>query len=260
MSSAPRLLVLAGHDPSGGAGVDADRASAAHFGVEAVPIVTAWTEQDGVRVSAVRPRPSAEWGSEARAALEPAPAAVKTGLLSSAADVRELVALLALLPRELPVVVDPVLAASGGEPFLDADGIEWMRAELFRRGVILTPNLPELARLSGARLAALEASPAARVVAADGLLARGLSALVLKSGHAPDADASDLLLRPGKAPVFFSRPRFPGRRLHGSGCRFASALAANLALGRTLPEATAAAGDHLHALLAELPAPSESRA
>lgn len=251
--SAPRLLVIAGHDPTGGAGVDADRATAAHFGVEATTVVTAFTDQDGTRVSAVRPRPSPEWGSEARAALEPPPAAVKTGLLSGAADVRELVAVLAPLPRDLPIVVDPVLAASGGEPFLDADGIEWMRAELFRRGVILTPNLPELARLSGARLAALEASPAARVVAAETLLARGLSAVVLKGGHAPDADVTDMLLRPGKPPVFVTHPRLPGRRLHGSGCRFASALAANLALGHSLPAATEAASAHLHGLLAALP-------
>ena len=250
MSPSPRVLVLAGHDPTGGAGIEADRATCAHFGVEATTIVTAFTEQDGTHVSAVRPRPSAEWASEARAALEPAPAAVKTGLLSNAADVRELVALCALLPRDVPVVVDPVLAASGGEIFLDVDGIEWMRAELFRCGVILTPNLPELARLSGARLAALEASPAARVVAAEALLARGLSALVLKGGHAPDADVSDLLLRPGKPPVFVTPARVPGRKLHGSGCRFASALAANLALGRDLPAAMAAASAHLHGLLA----------
>lgn len=250
-----RVLVLAGHDPSGGAGVAADRATCAHFGVEATLVVTACTEQDGTRVTAVRPRPAAEWGSEARAALEPLPAVVKTGLLSNAADVRELVALLALVPRDVPVVVDPVLAASGGEPFLDADGLEWMRAELFRRGVILTPNLPELARLSGARLAALESSPAARVVAAESLLARGLAALVLKGGHAPDADATDLLLRPGKPPVFATHARLPGRRLHGSGCRYASALAANLALGKELPAAVQAASAHLHALLAALPAP-----
>lgn len=254
MSAAPRVLVLAGDDPSGGAGVAADRAACAHFGVEATAVVTAWTEQDGERVQAVRPRPSAEWGREARAALEQVPAAVKTGLLSNAADVRELVALLAPLSRELPVVVDPVLSASGGEPFLDADGLEWMRAELFRRGVILTPNLPELARLAGARLAALESSPAARVVAAESLLARGLAAVVVKGGHAPDADATDMLLRPGKPPVLITHARLVGRRLHGSGCRFASALAANLALGKTLPESVQAASAYLHALLAELPA------
>ena len=252
MSSA-RLLVIAGHDPTGGAGVEVDRATAAHFGVEATTIVTAHTEQDGLRVSAVRPRAAGEWGREARQQLEPLPAAIKTGLLSSADDVRELVALLALVPRDVPIVVDPVLAASGGERFLTPDGIEWMRAELFRRGVILTPNLPELAQLSGARLAALEASPAARVVAAETLLARGLGALVLKGGHAPDADACDVLLRPGKPPVLVSHPRLAGRRLHGSGCRFASALAAQLALGRALPAATAAASEHLHALLAALP-------
>jgi hydroxymethylpyrimidine/phosphomethylpyrimidine kinase len=244
-----RVLVLAGHDPSGGAGIEADRATCAHFGVEATTVVTAWTEQDGARVSAVRPRPSAEWGSEARAALEPLPAALKTGLLSNAADVRELVALLAPLSRDLPVVVDPVLSASGGEPFLDADGLEWMRAELFRRGVILTPNLPELARLSGARLVALESSRAARVVAAESLLARGLAAVVVKGGHAPDADATDMLLRPGKPPVLVTHERFAGRRLHGSGCRFASALAANLALGRSLPEAVQVASGYLHGLL-----------
>lgn len=246
-----RILVVAGHDSSGGAGVDADRAAAARFGVEAECVVTAWTDQDGTRVRALEPRPIDDWLEDARYALASPIGALKSGLLPSAAAVHALATLIDEILREpvLPVVVDPVLAASGGEVFLDAAGIEALVSQLLPRGVILTPNLPEAGRLTGLELARLQADSDARTGAARSLLERGCRAVVLKGGHADDALARDLLLEREREPVWLEHARLPGARLHGSGCRFASALAANLALGHSLPAASASASAYLADLL-----------
>lgn len=247
-----RVLVVAGHDPSRGAGVEADRAAATHFGAEVACVVTAWTEQDGTRVHALVPRAPEVWLAEALGALARPIDALKSGLLSSAAAVRALTALVDELTRKrpVPVVVDPVLAASGGEVFLDDAGVAALLAELLPRGVILTPNLPEAARLTGLALEGLVAARAERVRAAEHLLARGARAVVLKGGHAADDPAADLVLARAAAPAWLEHRRVPGARLHGSGCRFASALAAGLAAGAPLEEAAASAGRWLGELLA----------
>ncbi len=254
-----RLLIVAGHDPSyrggahGGAGIDADREAAERFGVAASGVVSAWTEQGEGRVRAVRARAVAEWLAEARRALDEPVHAAKSGLLPSAAAVRALVCLAGELHERYPaapLVVDPLLAASGGEPFLDASGVQALLDELAPCGVILTPNLPEAAHLAGFELTRLQRSRAERQRAAEALLARGCRAVVLKGGHAEDEPAADLVLERGAAPVWLTHPRLSGARLHGSGCRFASALAAGLAHGEPLPAAAAAAGAWLTELLA----------
>lgn len=248
-----RILVVAGHDPSyrgpgDGAGVAADREAAARFGVEAVCVVTAWTDQGQGQVRAIGGRPAAEWSAEAHERLvgEPFPfGALKSGLLPDAASVRALAALcerFAVARR--PVVVDPVLAASGGEPFLDDEGLEALRAEVLPRGVVLTPNLVELARLTGVALEVVAHDRAARVEAAGALLALGTRAVLVKAGHGA-GPADDLLVETGRPPRWFPRPRVPGAALHGSGCRHASALAAQLALGTRLESAALGAARYL---------------
>ncbi|HEX6882044.1 MAG TPA: hydroxymethylpyrimidine/phosphomethylpyrimidine kinase [Planctomycetota bacterium] len=245
-----RVLVVAGHDPTGGAGVDADRAACARFGAEAECVVSAWTEQDGERVRAVTPEPVARWLEEARYALADPADALKSGLLPSAAAVQAFAQLAdeARRARAVPVVVDPVLAASGGEPFLDAAGVEALLTELLPRRVVLTPNLPEAACLAGQPLEPLLTDPAARLAAAEALLARGAAAVLLKGGHGRDATVRDLVLSAGAEPVWIEHPRHPGR-LHGSGCRYASAVAAQLARAVPLPDAARAASAWLGELL-----------
>jgi len=240
------LLVLAGHDPTGGAGIDADAEAAAHFGVPADLVITAFTDQDGRRVRAVEPRAEALWMADARGAIRSArPTAVKTGLLPNAAAVLAVVRLLAELSevaRPPVCVVDPVLAASGGEPFLDDEGIEALLQELVPRGVILTPNLSEAARLAGLDPAQLAADLGARLRAAEALLERGAGAVLLKGGHGGENPVRDLVLRPGAPPCWIEHPRVPGAGIHGSGCRHAAGVAAQLAAGRALEEAAREAG------------------
>lgn len=243
----PWLLVLAGHDPTGGAGLDADRRAASVVGVDAECVVTAETEQDGRRVQAVRARPA--WPEEARAWLRRGPAAIKTGLLPGAQSVR-FAAELASARGAVPMVVDPVLAASGGEVFLDEEGIETLRSELISKAVVLTPNLPEAARLVGADADSL-ASFERRLDAARALLELGADAVLLKGGHGAEDPVRDLSWERNAEPRWLEHARVPGAGIHGSGCRFASLLAAGLALGEPLAEAAGRAGEWVCAEIAK---------
>jgi len=241
IQSAPRVLILAGHDPSAGAGLHADLEACDAAGARAVLVPTAWTEQDGSRVWALRSR-GAGWvlGEALAASLEPIDA-LKTGLLADVAAIEivtELIQRLGSSARGAPrVVVDPVLAASGGEPFLDAQGMRALLERLVPLGPVLTPNLDELARLTGVDRRALDEGLDERVDAARRLLALGASAIVVKGGHGTESPITDLLVEPQGLHAIQGGARYPGRRMHGSGCRHASFLAARWALHSSLERA-----------------------
>jgi len=258
------ILVIAGHDRSG-AGVEADREAAASLDVHAHAIVTARTEQDDHGVYAVGARPARAWFEEALAALRgesslgrpgssgsagalgPSgpPGALKLGLLPGVDHVRRAVELARAarsLPAPIPVVVDPVISASSGRRFLFASAVHVLAHELCGEQIIVTPNLPEAAELTGEPLGALFVSEAARVAAARRLLDRGCHAVVLKGGHGTGDSVVDLVVCRDGDPLRLSRPRVPGNGIRGSGCRFASRLAASLALGEPLEEAARGAG------------------
>ena len=262
----PLLLAVAGHDPSyrfedgrgDGAGVDADREAAGHLGLGCVSVVTAWTEQAAGRVTdlgAVRPE---VWLAEAVGLVRELRAglgALKLGLLPGADAVRaarDLVREARRLVPRLPVVVDPVLAASGGEVFLDLEGRRVLLEELCPEGVVLTPNRPEAADLTGLDP---DATPRDLARALWPRLAGGtartaaLSGLVLKGGHGREDPVRDLVVDGSGTPHLHEHPRKVGASLHGSGCRHASAVAAGLALGRALPTAARDAGTWLATLV-----------
>lgn len=241
------VLVCSGHDPSGGAGVDADREAATAAGAAAVEVVTTRTDQDGRVVRAVRPRPADEWYAEAIELLEGGGVgAVKFGLLACPEGI-DAAGRIAARARTLglPVVVDPVLAASGGERFLDDRGVSRLLEVLVPEGVVLTPNLPECAELAGVVPASLTDDLEARLHAAGRLLERGARAVVLKGGHGGESPVRELVLEAGAEPRWLSHPRVAGGGIHGSGCRHASFLAARLALGDSLAAAAAGAGGYL---------------
>jgi hydroxymethylpyrimidine/phosphomethylpyrimidine kinase len=244
----PRVLVVAGHDPSG-AGVDADLDALGTLPVEAVLVVTARTRQDERAVHAIGARDAEAWLAEARAAARAGVAALKTGLLPGAEHVERAARLVrelrALHGDALPVVVDPVIAASSGGRFLDAAGVEALRGELIGLGVVVTPNLHEAADLAGVPAAALEHGCAARERAAELLLGLGARAVVIKGGHGSEDPVRDLVAAADGTRAWLEHPRTAGGKVRGSGCRFASVLAGALALGRHLPEAAALAGEHV---------------
>lgn len=252
-TSRPRLLVVAGSDSSGGAGVAADRDALAEFAVDVTYVLTAETEQTDAGVRALGERLPARWLAEARVALPVE--ALKFGLLPGTAAVHAACRLVAAAGA-VPVVVDPVVASSSGYEFLDAEARALLLAELVPRGVILTPNVPELALLTGHEAEDLATDVNARVAAARELLARGAGGVVAKGGHGGEDPVVDLVLAPGREPLRREHPRLPGVRLRGTGCRFASALAARLALGDALPAAARAAAA---LVVARLEAVAETR-
>ena len=255
----PLLLAVAGHDPSytfedglgDGAGVDADREAAGRLGVACMTVVTAWTEQEAGRVSEVGAVTPAVWLAEACGLVRELRGdlgALKFGLLPGAGAVRaarDLVREARRLVPDLPVVVDPVLAASGGELFLDDAGRRALLEELCAEGVVLTPNRPEAADLAGLP-ADREPMDLARALfprlAAATPRAQRLRGLVLKGGHGREDPVRDLVVDHAAGVTWHEHPRKVGANLHGSGCRHASAVAAGLALGRDLATAAADAG------------------
>lgn len=244
-------MIVGGHDPSG-AGIDADLAALRGVQVEGLTVVTARTDQDASRVRSVGARDPEVWQGEAMELARGGVAAIKFGLLPGAAHVlaacdllrklRELGRTRELGSNEFPAVVDPVIRASSGGLFLDADAVQSLVGELSREGVILTPNLAEAAELTGVNADELAESLEARRTAAQVLLDAGARAVIVKGGHGKEDPVQDLIAtRKGKI-TWIARPRIAGGSVRGSGCRFASRLAAGLALGRSLEAAAEEAG------------------
>lgn len=243
----PRVLVVAGHDPSG-AGVDADRAALADLALDVASVVTARTDQDAHGVRSIGAREPSVWLAEARACLAGVDA-LKFGLLPGPDHVEAACDLVRAARAESPrvmVVVDPVLAASSGGRFLDGRGVDALRTRLFALDVIATPNVPELAELARADARELASSIERRVAAGRTLLASGLLAVVMKGGHGDEDPVHDVwITRDDETPVHRLHPRIVGGKVRGSGCRFASRLAGELASGRTLDHAVRAAAEHV---------------
>jgi hydroxymethylpyrimidine/phosphomethylpyrimidine kinase len=235
------VLVIAGTDSSGGAGLTRDVATLAHFEVEALCAVTAVTAQTDSAVMAVGKLPAPLVSMQIASALATGRVrAIKVGMLGDAGIVAAVGA--ALPPRErVPLVLDPVLAASSGGELLDSAGRAALRVQLLPRATLLTPNIGEAAALLGT-------SPAitAQEIIAQGraLCALGAAAVLMKGGHAPGALATDWLIATAGSERSFSAPRVMSER-RGTGCALASAIAAGLAAGLGLAAACEQAKRHV---------------
>ena len=229
-------LTIAGSDSGGGAGIQADLKTFAAHGVFGTSAITAVTAQNtmGVATAHVLPADLVIAQMEAVAA-DIQVHATKTGMLASAAIVEAVAAAIAELDLPL-VVVDPVMLAKSGDRLLDDDALMAMKRELLPRALVVTPNIPEAEVLSGRTIASLDdAREAARRIHA-----LGPSAVVVKGGHRSGDELVDLLFD-GRDFHEFRTPRIDTRNTHGTGCTFASAIAARLALGESLVDAVAAA-------------------
>ena len=229
-------LTIAGSDSGGGAGIQADLKTFAAHGVFGTSAITAVTAQNtmGVATAHVLPADLIIAQMEAVAA-DIQIHATKTGMLASVAIVEAVAAAIAELDLPL-VVVDPVMLAKSGERLLDNDAVTAMKRELLSRALVVTPNIPEAEVLSGRTIASLDdAREAARRIHA-----LGPSAVVVKGGHGSGDELVDLLFD-GREFHEFRTPRIDTRNTHGTGCTFASAIAARLALGDSLVDAVAAA-------------------
>lgn len=227
----PVLLCIGGQDPSGGAGIHADAESARAAGVHPCCVVTALTTQDSRRLHALWPQPPEQVDAQCRLILADSPVrAVKVGLLGSSRIVRVLTALASERP-ELPLVLDPVLASSAGDPVTDAALLNQMRQNLIPRCTLITPNLPEAQTL---------ASATAPDACAQRLLATGCQWVLITGTHAPGEEVVNRLYGRDGTQEQWAWPRLPGE-YHGSGCTLASSIAARLTRGADMSAAVAEA-------------------
>ena len=236
-SAPPLVLTVAGSDSGGGAGIQADLKTMLALGTHGMSVVAAVTAQNSLGVQGYWELPAEAVRAQYRSVVDDIGVhAVKTGMLASAALVETVAELLA--GTDAPVVVDPVGVSKHGDSLLAAEALDSVRTKLFPAATVVTPNLDEVAQLTGVRV---EGEEGMREAAA-AVLAHGPRWALIKGGHLP-GDAVDLLTD-GHEEHWLRAPRHDNRHTHGTGCTLASALAAQLAWGRSVPEAARAAKDY----------------
>lgn len=241
-------LTIAGSDSGGGAGIQADLKTFAAHGVFGTSAITAVTAQNTLGVSSWQAVSTDLVIAQIEAvASDIPPHAVKTGMLATAAIVEAVAA--AIDSLELPdVVVDPVMIAKGGDRLLEEEAVAMVRTELLRRAMVATPNVPEAEVLADMRIR----SPRDMAVAARRIHALGARVVVVKGGHVEGEESVDVVAMPDR--LFELRgPRIPGPHTHGTGCTFAAAIAANLALGQDVEQSLHNARTYLEGAIRHAP-------
>ena len=242
----PIALTIAGSDSSGGAGIQADLKTFAALGVHGGSVLTALTAQNTQGVTGIHDVPPGFIAAQIDAVFADLHVgAVKIGMVSRAAAIEVVGAGLARHQAK-NVVLDPVMVATSGATLLATEAIDKLRRDLIPRALVVTPNLPEAATLTGATLARNERE---MEIQAREILALGARTVLIKGGHAEGAESVDLLI--GQDGVLrLSAARVSSRNTHGSGCTLSSAVAAELAKGRSLHDAVRAAKAYVTAAIA----------
>ena len=238
-------LTIAGSDSSGGAGIQADLKTmlANHvYGMSAITALTAQNTTGVTDIMEVTPEFLAEQLDSIFTDIRPD--AVKTGMVSSS----QLIEIIADKLREyeaVNIVVDPVMVATSGAKLICDDAMETLKKKLLTLATVITPNIPEGEVLSGMKITSKEDM----VTAAEKISNTYGCSVLLKGGHSLN-DANDLLVEPGKEPVWFKGRRIANSNTHGTGCTLSSAIASNLAKGKSLEEAVKGAKNYISGALA----------
>jgi hydroxymethylpyrimidine/phosphomethylpyrimidine kinase len=247
MSITGRVLIIAGSDSGGGAGIQADLKTVTALGGYAATAITAVTVQDTLGVHGVHAIPIELIEAQARAVLSDIGAdVIKTGMLGDVAVVSLVAQLIA--EASLPAVIDPVMIAKGGAALLDASAIAVVRDQLIPLAALLTPNAPEAEALTGLSITCLDDQRRA----GHALLEAGARAVLMKGGHMPGERVTDLLIT-ADGETAFEGERIATRHTHGTGCTLASACATGLAQGLSLTAAVARAWDYVHEAILRAP-------
>jgi hydroxymethylpyrimidine/phosphomethylpyrimidine kinase len=245
----PVALTIAGSDPSGGAGIQADLKTFHQFGAYGEAVITLLTVQNTRRAGRVEVLSAGLVMEQLEAVLEDIPpAAAKTGALGSG----EIVAALARGAADFrfPLVIDPVLIGKQGQHLLDSQATDLLRDELLPRAALVIPNLPEAEALTGLTIR----GPEEVRRAAEILRGMGARAVLIKGGHLGEgANVLDVLLDGGDWHEF-PAARLATRHTHGTGCTYSAAITAGLACGQTLPAAVTRAKQYVHEAIRTAPA------
>lgn len=245
-----RVLICAGSDSGGGAGIQADIKAVTALDGYAATAITALTAQNTLGVQDVHPVPPDFIRLQIRLVLEDIGAdAIKTGMLADSATIDAVCdAIVAHGGQGVPLVADPVMVAKGGHPLLAAEAVETLKRRLLPLATVITPNLPEAEALTG--LSIRDHADMRR--AAEMMLTLGVPAVLLKGGHMPGETVVDLLATPEGVEAFEGL-RIDSSSTHGTGCTLASAIAAGLAAGLPLREAVRRGRAYVRAAMASAP-------
>ncbi len=250
-----RVMTIAGSDPSGGAGVQADIKTISALGCFATSAIVAVVDENTVGVTGVHPVPVEFVVGQIHSILDDIGSdAVKIGMLHSSGLIRAVRRTLDEYPAMRDVVLDPVMVATSGDPLLEADAVATLRDELIPRARVITPNIPEAELLLGRSISSQADIPdAARELAALG------PSVLLKAGHLAGGDADSADSPATLVDIFYnaetgrmlrlSSPCVATRNTHGTGCTLSSAFASFLALGKPLDEAATAAKAYITAAI-----------
>ena len=243
-----RVLIIAGSDSGGGAGIQADIKTVTMLGGYAATAITAVTVQNTLGVTGIHPIPLDIVEAQARAVLDDIGAdAIKTGMLGDIAMVETVARILDSAPS-VPAVIDPVMVAKGGSNLLAASAVDAVRALMIPRAGLFTPNAPEAQVLTGLPVQTTDDLRRA----GEALLKLGAAAVLMKGGHVEGESVVDVLMTPD-GETTFEGERIHTRHTHGTGCTLASACAAGLAQGLPLAEAVARAWAYVHEAMRQAP-------
>jgi hydroxymethylpyrimidine/phosphomethylpyrimidine kinase len=247
------VLTIAGSDSGGGAGIQADLKTFAAHGLHGLSAIAALTAQNTRVVTSVHVPPAAFLRAQIDACFDDFKiGAVKIGMLANA---RVIHAVADAFEQHRPklIVLDPVMVASSGAKLLATNALDALRKRLIPLATVITPNIPEAELLLGHSVGNGDDAEAALVE----LLALGAKAVLLKGGHLKGREMVDRF-DDGRQLLEFIHPRL-NIEGHGTGCTLASAIAANLCLGKSLPDACAAAADYVHGALANAYRPGKGK-
>jgi len=234
-------LTIAGSDSGGGAGIQADLKSFSAMGVYGASVITAVTAQNTQAVNAIHPIPDEVVAEQIRTVLSDIKVdAVKIGMLGTPGLISAVAD--ALNEFEGPIVLDPVMIAKSGAVLLEDSAMDALKSHLFPRAELITPNLPEAAKLLGRT----DQSENDLINQAEALRKLGAKAVLIKGGHGTSEICTDWLISDGE-PQSFASTRINTKNTHGTGCSYSSAIAANLAKGHGVGQAVEAAHQWLHA-------------
>ncbi len=248
--TAGRVLIVAGSDSGGGAGIQGDLKTVTLLGAYGMTAITALTVQNTLGVQAVQPVPVAVIQQQMQACLQDIGAdAIKTGMLHSAEVIAAVVDVLRQDAAGVPLVVDPVMVAKGGHALLQPDAESALLRELMPLATVVTPNIPEAERLTGCHIA----DEAGMLRAGRRLCEKGARAVLMKGGHLPGDRLVDVLMTADGVVGRWEGVRRVTAHTHGTGCSYASAIAAGLAQELPLEDAVARAYMLVQRLIAHAP-------
>ncbi len=240
-----RVLIVAGSDSGGGAGIQADIKTVTALGGYAMTAITALTAQNTLGVFGIEDVPAAFVAQQMRVVLDDLGAdCIKIGMLHRPETIAAVADVLDAEGRDIPLVLDPVMVAKGGHRLLQPDAVAVLSARLIPKATVLTPNRPEAEALVG---------PGTPAEIAARLAALGPRAVLLKGGHAAGDRIEDVLLAAGAAPETFTSPRIASRHTHGTGCTLASAIATGIAQGLAVRAAVVRARAYVLAAIRSAP-------